>query len=38
MNLLGRADFFARHIVQFWDAAELFNIDISPDFPNSAPT
>jgi hypothetical protein len=33
MNLLGRADFFQRFIVQFWDAAGLLNIDVSPDFP-----
>ena len=32
-NLLGRGDFFQRFIVQFWDAAELMNIDLSPDFP-----
>jgi hypothetical protein len=34
MNLLGRGDFFQRFIVQFWDAAELMNIDLSPDFPH----
>ena len=33
LNLLGRRDFFQRFIVQFWDAAELMNIDLSPDFP-----
>ena len=32
-NLLGRRDFFQRYIVQFWDAAELMNIDTSPDYP-----
>jgi hypothetical protein len=32
-NLLGRDDFFQRYIVQFWDAAELMNIDLSPDYP-----
>lgn len=32
-NLLGRGDFFQRYIVQFWDAAELMNIDTSPDYP-----
>ena len=37
VNLLGRADFFQRYIVQFWDAAEMMNIDISPDFPQPAP-
>jgi hypothetical protein len=37
-NLLGRRDFFQRYIVQFWDAAELMNIDTSPDFPRAAPT
>lgn len=36
-NLLGRRDFFQRFIVQFWDAAELMNIDLSPDFPTAAP-
>jgi hypothetical protein len=33
LNLLGRRDFFERFVVQFWDAAELMNIDLSPDFP-----
>ena len=33
MNLLGRADFFQNYIIQFWDAAQLLNIDASPDFP-----
>src|SRR6266571_3620515 len=33
VNLLGRADFFERYIVQFWDAAELLNVDLSPDYP-----
>ena len=32
-SLLGRNDFFQRFIVQFWDAAGLMNIDLSPDFP-----
>jgi len=31
LDLLGRRDFFQRFIVQFWDAAELMNIDLSPD-------
>ncbi len=33
LSLLGRRDFFQRFIVQFWDAAELMNVDLSPDFP-----
>lgn len=33
LNLLGRRDFFQRFIIQFWDAAELMNIDLSPDLP-----
>jgi hypothetical protein len=33
VSLLGRADFFGKFIVQFWDAAGLMNIDLSPDFP-----
>lgn len=33
VNLLGRLDFFGRFIVQFWDAQQLMNIDLSPDFP-----
>jgi hypothetical protein len=33
VNLLGRRDFFARFIIQFWDDHELMNIDLSPDFP-----
>lgn len=37
VNLLGRADFFQRYIVQFWDAAEMMNIDTSPDYPRPAP-
>ena len=36
-NLLGRKDFFQRYIVQFWDAAEMMNIDTSPDFPRPGP-
>lgn len=36
LNLLGRRDFFQRFIVQFWDATEMINIDVSPDFPRSA--
>ena len=32
-NLLGRDDFFQRYIVQFWDAAQMMNIDTSPDHP-----
>jgi hypothetical protein len=37
INLLGRRDFFQRYIVQFWDAAELVNIDMSQDYPKRAP-
>ncbi|HVS27526.1 MAG TPA: retropepsin-like aspartic protease [Burkholderiales bacterium] len=37
VNLLGRKDFFQRYMVQFWDAAEMMNIDTSPDFPRPAP-
>jgi hypothetical protein len=33
VNLLGRRDFFAPFIIQFWDAEELINIDLSPSFP-----
>lgn len=33
-NLMGRADFFEHFIVQFWDARDLMNIDLSPDFPH----
>lgn len=33
VNLLGRRDFFQRYIIQFWDAAEMMNIDTSPDHP-----
>jgi len=36
LDLVGRRDFFQRFIVQFWDAAELMNIDLSPDFLRSA--
>jgi hypothetical protein len=36
VSLLGRADFFQKFIVQFWDAAGLMNIDLSPDFPRPA--
>ncbi|MHB8619272.1 MAG: pepsin/retropepsin-like aspartic protease family protein [Chloroflexota bacterium] len=35
MNLLGRRDFFQRCTIQFWDAAGLFGIDLSPDFPRT---
>lgn len=35
-NLLGRGDFFQRYIVQFWDAAEMMNIDTSPDYPRGS--
>ncbi len=34
-NLMGRADFFAHFIVQFWDARKLMNIDLSPDHPKA---
>lgn len=37
MNLLGRRDFFAPFIIQFWDAQGLMNIDLSPDFPRGDP-
>ena len=33
LNVLGRRDFFQRYVVQFWDAAQMFNIDLSPHFP-----
>lgn len=36
VNLLGRDDFFQRFVVQFWDPAQLLNIDLSPDFPLQA--
>jgi hypothetical protein len=32
-NLMGRRDFFAQFIVQFWDSRGLVNIDLSPDYP-----
>jgi hypothetical protein len=32
-NLMGRADFFERFIIQFWDAQNLMCIDLSPDLP-----
>jgi hypothetical protein len=31
-NLLGRTDFFQSFIVQFWESAQLMNVDLSPDF------
>lgn len=31
MNLLGRRDFFARYVVQFWESESIYNIDLSPD-------
>lgn len=37
LNLLGRKDFFSRYIVQFWDANEMLNIDLSPDYPRPLP-
>ena len=30
-NLLDRADFFQSFIVQFWESAQLMNIDLSPN-------
>lgn len=36
-NLVGRRDFFQRFVIQFWDTAELMNIDLSPDYPRSVP-
>ena len=33
VSLLGRHDFFRRYIIQFWDAAKLIGIDVSPEFP-----
>jgi hypothetical protein len=35
LNLLGRSDFFQRYMIQFWDAAEMLNIDLSPDYPRA---
>lgn len=32
-NLMGRADFFERFIIQFWDAQNMMCIDLSPDLP-----
>ena len=37
LNLLGRRDFFQRYVIQFWDAADMMNIDTSPDYPKPAP-
>jgi hypothetical protein len=37
MNLLGRSDFFSQHIIQFWDSAQIFNIDQSPDYSQNPP-
>jgi hypothetical protein len=37
VNLVGRGDFFRRFVIQFWDAAELVNIDLSPVFPRPTP-
>jgi len=37
VSLLGRRDFFSPHIIQFWESAELFNIDTSPDQPSGPP-
>jgi hypothetical protein len=31
---MGRRDFFANFIVQFWDARKLMNIDLPPDHPD----
>lgn len=36
-NLMGRSDFFRRFTIQFWEAAEMLNIDLSPDFPVTIP-
>lgn len=33
ISVVGRADFFERFIVQFWDAQLMFNLDLSPDYP-----
>ena len=30
-SVLGRADFFSKFVIQFWDAADMFNVDLSPD-------
>jgi hypothetical protein len=37
-NLLGRADFFKMFVVQFWNEAEMFSVDLSPDFPKPPPS
>jgi hypothetical protein len=37
INLLGRRDFFQRYIIQFWHAADMMNIDMSPDYSQPAP-
>jgi hypothetical protein len=31
MNLMGRKDFFREFMIQFWDAWEVMQIDLSPD-------
>jgi hypothetical protein len=36
-NLMGRRDFFDMFIIQFWNAAEMVSIDLSPDFAKPAP-
>ncbi|MGH8908085.1 MAG: hypothetical protein ACRD0K_16615 [Egibacteraceae bacterium] len=33
---LNPKDFFQRFVVQFWDTAQLLNIDLSPNFPLQA--
>lgn len=37
-NLMGRRDFFQKFIVQFWDAQDLMNIDLSPDHARTSTT
>lgn len=31
-NLLGRSDFFQQYIIQFWESAQLMNVDLAPQF------
>lgn len=37
VSLMGRRDFFVGHMIQFWEDAEMFNIDTSPDNPDGSP-
>jgi hypothetical protein len=36
-NILGRADFFTEHVIEFWERAQLFNVQLPAPLVDQAP-